>query len=109
SMRDQVCSLQDGSYYPRLPVACYPHHWDSIAFYLERTDVHSYARDRRENLLADLERWPATLVFVKTGPAMEELLHSLPPTLEFVSRGQSRTVTAGMVRRRGDEGSGNGH
>jgi dolichol-phosphate mannosyltransferase len=100
SMREQVQSLLDDTYHPQLPVACYPHHWDSIAFYLQRQDVRSYSRDGRDRLLADLERWPTTLVFVKSGPAFEDLLHKLSPRLEFISCGQSRTVTAGVVRRR---------
>jgi 4-amino-4-deoxy-L-arabinose transferase-like glycosyltransferase len=100
SMRDQIRSVMDRSYHPQLPIACYPHHWDSIGFYFQREDVGSYSRERREKLIAELERQPETLVFVKTGRALNDLLHSLSPSLEFVPRGQSRTVTAGLVRQR---------
>jgi 4-amino-4-deoxy-L-arabinose transferase-like glycosyltransferase len=85
---------------PRLPVACYPHHWDSINYYLKRDDVRVYDRARRDRMLADLEHQPATLVFVKTGAALNDLLTGLSAELEFVTCGKARTVTAGLVRRR---------
>jgi 4-amino-4-deoxy-L-arabinose transferase-like glycosyltransferase len=100
SMRDLITSLIANNEGRALPVACYPHHWDSIGYYLQRADVCVYSRDRRDRLLADLQGRPATLLFVKTGPALKEILQSLPPEQEFVSQGEARTVTAGVVRRR---------
>jgi dolichol-phosphate mannosyltransferase len=102
SMRTQVRSLVGPPYNSRLPVVSYPTHWDSICYYLGRADVRSYARDQRDLLIADLHRRPATLVFVKSGPTLDDLLRILPPSLEFVPGVGSRRVTAGVVHRRTD-------
>jgi 4-amino-4-deoxy-L-arabinose transferase-like glycosyltransferase len=100
SMRAQVQSLQDHSGAVPLPIVCYPHSWDSIHFYLKRDEVRSFGRNELDQLLADLERRSTTLVLVKTGTALAELLDNLPPSLEFVPQSQSRTVTVGLVRTR---------
>jgi 4-amino-4-deoxy-L-arabinose transferase-like glycosyltransferase len=98
SMRAQVQSILDRA--DHVPVVCYPHSWDSIHFYLQRDDVRSFRRDELAHLLAELHERPETLVFVKSGTALTDLLRGLPPSLEFVSQSQSRTVTAGLVRQR---------
>jgi 4-amino-4-deoxy-L-arabinose transferase-like glycosyltransferase len=41
SMRAQVQAFLDASDHSQLPVVCYPHHWDSICFYLQRHDLRS--------------------------------------------------------------------
>jgi 4-amino-4-deoxy-L-arabinose transferase-like glycosyltransferase len=97
SMCDEIRSAAGEA---RLPVVCYPHHWDSINYYLKRDDVRVYDRAGRTRLLADLEQQPATLVFVKSGAALNDLLSGLSAELEFVTCGKARTVTAGLVRRR---------
>jgi 4-amino-4-deoxy-L-arabinose transferase-like glycosyltransferase len=102
SMRSQVRALRDSASHPQAPVLCYPHHWDSISFYLEREDLRSYSRDHLDHLIADLSRRPETLLFVRSGPALDELVQHLPSSLEFVPKGRSRTVTAGLVRERID-------
>jgi len=100
SIRTQVRSLMGASYHPRTPVVCYPHYCDSVSFYLDRHDVRSYGSGDRDRLIADLHGSPETLVFVKTGKALNDLLHDLPDSLEFVPRGRSSWVTAGLLRRR---------
>lgn len=100
SLRAEVHALMDGAYHPRTPVVCHPHYCDSVSFYLGRDDIGSYSRDQREQLLADLHASPETLVFVKTGRVLDQLLDSLPETLEFEKRGRSSWMTAGVIRRR---------
>jgi 4-amino-4-deoxy-L-arabinose transferase-like glycosyltransferase len=101
SLRAQVRSSRDASYRAEIPVVCYPHAWDSISFYLGRQDVRPYGPDERARLIADLQSAPETLVFVKTGPALDDLLRSLPSSVEFVPHSRGEIVTAGIVRPRG--------
>jgi 4-amino-4-deoxy-L-arabinose transferase-like glycosyltransferase len=100
SMRAQIRTVQGPAYHAKVPVACYPHGWDSVDFYLQREDSRWYSHDCRDELIADLHRRPETIVFVKSGSALNDLLQNLPSSLEFVPRAQSRTVTAGLVHRR---------
>lgn len=83
-----------------VPVACYPHLWDSIPFYLGRDDIRVYSAADRRRLVADLAASPQTAVFVKTERWLDELVKSLPPGLEFVPQSRPGFVTAGIVRRR---------
>jgi hypothetical protein len=87
----------------QLPVACYPHGWDSVSFYLGRNDVRVYTPGRRAQFIADLRARPRTLVFVKSEHYLQDLVRSLPPPLEFVPYPrQGPIVTSGLVRRRAD-------
>jgi dolichol-phosphate mannosyltransferase len=88
---------------PGLPVICYPHHWDSVSFYLRRNDVRAYSPAQRRQLIADLKARPRALLFVKTDKQyLKELLRDLPAALEFVPRGRQGTVTVGLVRPRAE-------
>jgi dolichol-phosphate mannosyltransferase len=100
SLRHQVWLARDGLPQTEVPVVCYPHLWDSIRFYLERQDVRSYGGDERDRLLTDLQGRPETLLFVKSGPALDDLLPRLPASLEFVPSSRGEIVTVGLVRRR---------
>lgn len=100
SLRTQVRSTQAVSGREQVPVICYPHTWDSVRFYLGRQDVREYGPGECDRLIADLESVPETLVFVKSGPALEDLLRRLPAAVEFVPSGRGEIVTAGVVRRR---------
>jgi dolichol-phosphate mannosyltransferase len=100
SVRGQVRPQAERSADPRIPVVCYPHRWDSVSFYLGRNDVRAYAPERRAQLIADLRAQPETLVFIKSDRSLQELLHDLPPSLEFVLQGKSEIVTVGVVRPR---------
>jgi hypothetical protein len=82
-------------------VACYPQRWDSVSFYLPRSDVKVYHADERERLLADLRARPETLLLVKSGRVLRELLDDLPDSVEYVTRGRQGAVTVGRVRARG--------
>jgi hypothetical protein len=96
SMRGQVRPYADVS----TPVVCYPHGWDSVSFYLQRNDVHIYTPERRERLIADLQKWPQTLVYVKSEHWLADLQKHLPSSLEFVPHGRQGFVKVGWVRSR---------
>jgi dolichol-phosphate mannosyltransferase len=100
SLRGQVRPHAELGADPSLPVICYPRRWDSVSFYLGRSDVRVYTPDRRAALIAALQTQPQTLVFVKSGLHHRELMRALPPELEFVPRGRGGSVTVGLVRPR---------
>ncbi len=83
-----------------LHIACYPQRWDSVGFYLPQANVRVYTRDRLEQLLADLQRQPRTLVLIKPGRAREEFLAALPDSLEFTTNQRPGPVSIGWVRPR---------
>ena len=87
---------------PRTPlsVICYPQRWDAVSFYLPRADIHAYGPEQRAELLQDVRSHPGTLLLVKSGPLLNDLLRDLPATVEFVRRGRHGAVTAGWVRAR---------
>lgn len=83
-----------------LAIVCYPQRWDSVSFYLPRADVRVYTRGQCRQMLDDLGSRPRTLLLVKSGKALAELLRELPDALEFIPHGQPGLVTAGWVRPR---------
>ncbi len=89
--------LADGT---RLPVVCYPQRWDSVSFYLPRADVRVYTLEQRRQMLADLRSRPRTLLLVKSGKVLDDLLRELSDSIEFVAHGRPGVVTAGWVRPR---------
>jgi hypothetical protein len=101
SLRAQVRSTLRASSRAELPVACYPRAWDSIRFYLGRQDVREYGPGERERLIADLQSRPETLVFVRSGPVLDDLLCRLPSSMEFVPISHGGLATAGIARPRG--------
>jgi 4-amino-4-deoxy-L-arabinose transferase-like glycosyltransferase len=96
-LRKQVALMHDRSE----NVACYPQGWDSVSFYLPNANVKVYHSDERNRLLADLRARPETLLLVKSGRPLRELLDDLPESVEFVTRGRRGLVTVGRVRARG--------
>jgi dolichol-phosphate mannosyltransferase len=84
----------------RLPVVCYPQRWDSVSFYLPHADVRVYTPDQSRELLADLRGRARTLLVVKSGKVLEDLLRELPDSVEFVTRGRPGALTTGWVRDR---------
>ena len=83
-----------------LHIACYPQRWDSVGFYLPQAEVRVYTRDRREQLIADLQKQPQTLLLIKPGKPRDELLAALPDSLEFVPNPRPGPVSIGWVRPR---------
>ncbi len=100
ALRGQVRRHQESA--ATLPVACYPKHWDSISFYLQRSDVKVYTPAERDQMGAELEHQGATLVFIKN-LHFPEFVAALPASLEFVPcRRQGTNVRSGVVCRKMD-------
>jgi len=83
-----------------VPVVCYPRRWDSVSFYLQRSDVQVCTPAQRLQLMQDLRSRPETLLVVKSDHSLQELLRDLPGSLEFRPLGRHGRVTAGLVRPR---------
>jgi hypothetical protein len=102
ALRGPLCSravLAEGG---RLSIACYPQRWDSVSFYQPQADVRVYTREQRRQMLADLRTRPRTLLLVKSGKALDELLSELPDSVEFIPHGRPELITAGWVHPRTD-------
>jgi dolichol-phosphate mannosyltransferase len=98
SVRGQVRPLVEVAGGRTLPVVCYPRRWESVSFYLQRNDVRVFTATEFPQLVEALRSQPETLVFVKSGAPLDELLAELPAGLEFVQQGRQGTLTAGRVR-----------
>jgi dolichol-phosphate mannosyltransferase len=85
---------------PAVPVACYPRGWDSVGFYLRRSDMRVFTPATCDNLIALVRAQPNTVLVVKSDGALKELLNLLPGSVEFVPSGRSGGVTVGQVRPR---------
>ena len=84
-----------------LPIVTYPKRWDSIGFYLRRTNVESYAPAEFARLMHDLHKHGKALIFVKRQESLGDLLNALPNHLEVEMLGpQDDYVAVGMVRPR---------
>jgi 4-amino-4-deoxy-L-arabinose transferase-like glycosyltransferase len=83
-----------------LSIACYPQRWDSVTFYQPQADVRVYTSEQRRLLFADLRSRPRTLLLVKSGKHLDELLRELPLSVEFVAHSRLGFVTVGWVRPR---------
>jgi 4-amino-4-deoxy-L-arabinose transferase-like glycosyltransferase len=80
-------------------IACYPHRWDTLAFYANRTELAEYSRDHRADLMRSFSHRRPTLLFVQT-KFLSEVLNDLPPEFEFIARSRGDNVTIGEVRAR---------
>jgi 4-amino-4-deoxy-L-arabinose transferase-like glycosyltransferase len=83
-----------------VPVACYPQRWDSVSFYLPHAEIRVYSAEQCRQLLDDLRARPDTLLLVKSGPPLRDLVQGLPPWLEFVTPRARGPVTVGHLRLR---------
>jgi dolichol-phosphate mannosyltransferase len=95
-LRSQATLVAD----PGVPVVCYPRRWDSVGFYLHRSDVLVFSAEQSDELIALVRVQPATVLVVKSTGALEELRRELPASMEFVAYGRRGTVTVGQVRPR---------
>lgn len=80
-------------------IYCYPHRFDSVSFYARGTEVHGFHRGERPTLIATLESRPRSLIVVQT-KYLEEVLHDLPPALEFIKHQEEPNITILEVRQR---------
>jgi 4-amino-4-deoxy-L-arabinose transferase-like glycosyltransferase len=87
SLREQVECGRAACPGPDIPVACYPHCWDSVAFYLGRQDVRVYESAQVADLVAAVQAQPQMLLFVKREGFLATLKRSLPLGLELVECG----------------------
>jgi 4-amino-4-deoxy-L-arabinose transferase-like glycosyltransferase len=91
----QACQEVEGI--AQAPIACYPHSWDSISFYLGRNDVQIYGQEQRGSLLDALQRSQRTFLFVKRGRLAEELLQNLPEGVVFVPERSGGSLLVGWI------------
>jgi 4-amino-4-deoxy-L-arabinose transferase-like glycosyltransferase len=99
SLREQMAPHGD-TLAAEVPVMCYPHGWDAVNFYLQRSDVRVFRAAQLGEMVAALEQHRETLVVVKTDAALASFLGALPTSLEFTACSQEPTATVGWVRRR---------
>jgi 4-amino-4-deoxy-L-arabinose transferase-like glycosyltransferase len=88
---------------PSIPVVCYPQRYDSVSFYLPHANVRVFTLNQRAELLASLRDHPETLLLIKSGRLLQELLDELPGSMVFVTSGKPQgAVTVGWVRNRAE-------
>jgi len=98
ALRDPLSSPDIRADDRELSILCYPQRWDSVTFYLPQAEVRVYSRAQRRQLLADLCNRPKSLLLVRSGKPLEELLGELPSSIELVSQKRSGLVTACRIR-----------
>jgi dolichol-phosphate mannosyltransferase len=99
SLRDQIlphAEAGDGA----VPVMCYPHGWDAVSFYLQRSDVRVFRPAQLGEMVLALEQHPESLVVVKSDTSLQSFVTALPASLEFVRCSSQPPVAVGWVRRR---------
>jgi 4-amino-4-deoxy-L-arabinose transferase-like glycosyltransferase len=100
SLRAELRSPALAIHRSRATVICYPHLWDSVTFYLGHDDVRAYGLPNRNLLIGDLHSRPESVLMVKSGHVLNDLLRALPDSLEFVPIGGPGLITAGVVHQR---------
>jgi 4-amino-4-deoxy-L-arabinose transferase-like glycosyltransferase len=99
ALRDELrrhTSFADSS---RLPLVCYPQRFDSVSFYLPDRPVHTFGPHQQDELLTHLQAHPGTLLVVKSGQVLEELLRNLPPTVGFHAQARKGAITVAIIGR----------
>jgi hypothetical protein len=81
-------------------VVCYPQRFDSVRFYLPDAVTEAYTTQERARLVRRLEHGGDTLLVVRSGRPLAELLDELPESLEFVPRQSGGAFAVGWVRPR---------
>jgi dolichol-phosphate mannosyltransferase len=79
------------------PVVCYPMRYDSVSFYLPRSQVRVFGYAQKRDLIAHLETHPDTLVLIKSGRVFEDVVRDLPPGVRVLTRQRGGAVTVGRV------------
>jgi 4-amino-4-deoxy-L-arabinose transferase-like glycosyltransferase len=99
SLRTQV--VDQAKQCPReVAVMCFPHGWDGVNFYLQRSDVRVFRPAQLDAMVACLAQRPQSLVVVKCDASLDRFLKALPPSLEFVQSARQEPVAVGWVRER---------
>jgi len=102
SLRGQIHSLVQADVTAPLPVACYPHAWDSVGFYMPGRTVRIYGADERPRLFSDAHDQPGTLLVIKAGEDSTALLKEMPVWMEFIPLGRKGLWVVGQIRPRGN-------
>jgi 4-amino-4-deoxy-L-arabinose transferase-like glycosyltransferase len=100
ALKNQVRPFRAAYWTGEVAVACYPRAWESVTFYLQGPAPRIYGSEDKSRLIADLRAAPETLLYVKTGPALDGLIASLPADLEYRAEGHQAGVSIGRVRHR---------
>jgi hypothetical protein len=85
-----------------LHVVCYPQRFDSVRFYLPDAVTEVYTSQERGLLRRRLESGGETLLVVRSGRSLAEVLDELPASAEFVPCQSGGAFTVGWVRPRAD-------
>jgi dolichol-phosphate mannosyltransferase len=98
ALRKELRTYAEVAASDRPSVVCYPQRFDSVSYYLPQAAVRVYTADQKQQMLRDLQHSDGTLLVVKSGRPLQELLAEWPDGVEFISRSQQRAVTVGWVR-----------
>jgi hypothetical protein len=66
---------------PRTPVVCFSRSVDSVAFYVGRSDFHSFRSKQRKEMLAFLDEHPRIILLFSHRHSIDTLRQLLPPHL----------------------------
>jgi 4-amino-4-deoxy-L-arabinose transferase-like glycosyltransferase len=70
---------------PNVPVVCYPRHVDSVAFYVGRSDFHSYRGKQLGQLLDFLDHHPRVVLLFAHRHSLQIVQEHLPPHLQLTT------------------------
>jgi hypothetical protein len=68
---------------PKTPVICYPRNCDSVAFYLERDDLHVFRSKETPQMISYLMTQPKSVVLFMHRHSLEALRQVLPASLRL--------------------------
>ena len=101
ALRDDLKAYAAEKPLTQLHIICYPLRFDSASYYLPNASVESYRADQRDEMLRKLETCDQTLLLIKSGHTLEELLLCLPPSLSYETRSTPRAaITVAVIRTR---------
>jgi 4-amino-4-deoxy-L-arabinose transferase-like glycosyltransferase len=83
-----------------VPVVCFPRPLDSVAFYVGRSDLHSYRSKETPQLLQFLLTQPRTVVLCTHFHSLEHLRSLLPPQLQLTRPTQVGLYGMAVVEKR---------
>jgi hypothetical protein len=91
---------------PDVPVVCYPRPVDSVAFYVNRSDVRSYRSKETPSLLTQLQAKPRTIVLCGHRHSLQQLREVLPANLVMTQEAKLGLCDLAVVERQRRDWSG---
>jgi hypothetical protein len=85
---------------PAVPVVCFPRPVDSVAFYVNRSDLRSYRSKETPLLLQHLQAKPRTVVLFGHRHSLEQLREVLPANLRMIKQSKLGLCDLAVVDRR---------